>query len=294
MKRLLEFIADDGVVLRAEVHGPDSSATRLIMSHGNGLATAGYTTYWSRLANDFQIVLLDFRGHGWSDCGDLSHHSWEQFERDLDMVLVCVEQALGARTTFGVFHSLSAIVALRHVRQCEVNWSGLLLFDPPLMPPDGHPLQQWHLNEMEDLSARVIRRREVFSSPIELASQFRKSRVFARWQPEALDDMAQALLRRIPRTETWRLSCPPEFESRIFASNADKSLWSWLPHCGIPLKLVCADPSVPGVQSSARIGRAVSTEFGLDYDYVEGATHFLQMERPGTCAGITHEFCKPH
>jgi len=168
MQRMLEIIANDGVVLRAQVHGPQN-ADRLILSHGNGLAIGGYAAYWSRLVNEFQVVLLDFRGHGWSDCSDVSHHSWEQFELDLDTVLTTVDSVLGRRRTVGVFHSLSAIVSLRHIRRFGSKWDGLLLFDPPLMPPDGHHLQMSHFDEMRELSARVLKRQEFFVSPSELA-----------------------------------------------------------------------------------------------------------------------------
>ncbi len=291
--RTIEINAQDGVCLRAQVLGA-ADGPRLIMGHGNGLATRGYAAYWSLLANDYQLVLVDVRGHGASDCGELDHHHWAQFEEDFDQVLRAVDEALGRRTTYGVFHSLSAIVALRHARRFTSGLQGLLLFDPPVIPPDGHPLQQAHVDEMMALSNRVATRRAHFDSPKELADQFRRARAFGRWQSAAIDDMAAATLRQSPHPEAgrWSLSCPPAYEAKIFASNNDTTVWSSLSSLKTPLKLVCADPDVPDVQPSALTGREMAREFGLDYEFVEDTTHFLQVERPDLCAAVTRRFCR--
>jgi len=106
--------------------------------------------------------------------------------------------------------------------------------------------------------------------------------------------MAAASLRESPHPEAgqWSLSCPPAYEAKIFASNNDTTLWASLASLETPVKLVCADPDVPDVQPSALTGREMAREFGLDYEFVEGTTHFLQVERPDLCAAVTRQFCR--
>ena len=289
----LEIVADDGVIIRAQVLGsPD--APRLVVGHGNGLAAGGYASFWSQLANDYQLVLLDFRGHGRSDSGSIENHSWPQFEQDFDTVMHTIADELGERTTFGAFHSLSSIVSLMHARRFGTPFERLVLFDPPIIPEASHPLQPAHLEEMFGLARRVARRREQFDHWKELADQFRGNGMFARCLPQACDEMAYALLRPVSEQgkEVWRLSCPPAYESKIFASNDDTTLWSWLPALGDRVKLVCADPAVSGVQPSAAIALDMTNRLGLNYECVPETTHFLQLENPDACAAITREFCQ--
>lgn len=292
-EHVLEIAADDGVVIRARVYGP-SEATRLIVSHGNGLAVDGYASFWRPLTDEFQVVVLDFRGHGQSDRGSLENHSWVQFEDDFDLALRAIRDDLGERKSFGAFHSLSSVISLRHARRFGPALDGLVLFDPPIIPPDDHPLQPLHVEEMMNLGRRVRRRRAHFDSWQELAGQLRRNAMYARCQPQALDELARALLRPVSNNEAdgWTLSCDPEHEAKIFESNDDTSLWNWLEHADFPFKLLCADPDVPGVQPSATLDRDLAQGFGLDYACVPETTHFLQLERPDVCTLMTREYCR--
>ena len=137
----LNIPCNDGTLLAAHVYGP-SDAPRLVMSHGNGMAMGGYRTFWQALTSDFQVVIFDVRGHGLSQSGASDKHQWTQIIDDMEAVWKTVADTLGARHTLGVFHSLSAVAALGHVRRYGKRWDGLLLFDPPLMPPEGHPLHE--------------------------------------------------------------------------------------------------------------------------------------------------------
>lgn len=293
LKQLLEMPTKDGVVVRAQVFGPES-APRIIVSHGNGLAADGYASFWRPLTADYQVVVLDLRGHGRSDRGSLENHTWTQLVDDFGLLMRSIRDELGERKTFGAFHSLSSVVSLQHARQFGPVLDGLVLFDPPIIPPDGHPLQSAHVEEMLNLGRRVRRRRTHFDSWQELAEQIRRNGMYARCLPQACDELARALLRPVSDDEKdgWVLSCDPEHEANIFENNADTSLWHWLAHIDFPVKFLCADPAVPGVQPSAPIGRQMAAEFSLDYVCVPETTHFLQMERPDLCTELARDFCR--
>lgn len=291
LKHLLECATDDGVLIRAQVYGPES-ATRVIVSHGNGLAANGYASFWKPLTADYQVVVLDFRGHGRSERGTLENHTWPQLVDDFDLVVRAIRDELGARKTYGAFHSLSSVISLQHAKQYGQVLDGLVLYDPPIIPPEGHPLQSAHVEEMLNLARRVRRRRTHFGTWQELAEQMRRHAMYARCQPQACDELARALLRPVSDDESdgWVLSCDPQQEANIFETNTDTSLWHWLAKIDFPVRFLCADPAVPGVQPSATIGRALAAEFNLDYMCVPETTHFLQMERPDLCAQLARAF----
>jgi len=285
----LDIPCSDGNLLAARVYGP-SDAPRLVMSHGNGMAIAGYRTFWRPLADEFQVVAFDVRSHGRSGGGASGKHHWTQFVDDMEAVWQTVVDSLGPRHTIGVFHSLSAVAALGHVRRYGKRWDGLLLFDPPLMPPDGHLLQVLHKQEMAFLVERVLRRRRHYRSPDELAEQFSRQPLFRHWRPEAFQDMARAVLKYDALAGGWVLACPPEYEARIYETNIDQGNWLSLPASPSPVKLVCGDPEIDDVQPSAHIGLAAALELGVDYEAVPQATHFLQIEHPQACQAITRAF----
>lgn len=278
----------DGNLLAARVYGPPD-APRLVMSHGNGMAIAGYRTFWHPLADEFQVVVFDIRSHGRSGGMSEKHH-WSQLVDDMEAVWKTIAESLGQRQTIGVFHSLSAVAALGHVRRYGKRWDGLLLFDPPLMPPDGHPLQAIHRQEMAFLAELVRRRRRHYRSPDELAEQFARQPQFRHWHSEAYQDMAHAVLKHDALEGSWILCCPPEHEARIYETNMDPGNWSSMRASPLPLKLVCGDPEIANVACPALIGRAAALELGVDYEAVPQSTHFLQIEHPEACQAITRAF----
>ena len=280
----------DGAELSLRVYGP-VDAPRLVVSHGNGLASDGYRCFWEPLADEFQVVVLDLRGHGLSRGSDDALHTWNQLVDDLEAVSRYLDAALGPRPTFGVFHSLSAVVSVGHLRRYGPRWCGLLLFDPPLPPPDGHPLHGVHVANMTELARGARVRQREFGSPDALATRFARAPMFRRWRPDARTAMARALLRRdLPNQ--WELACPPELEARIFESNTDTTLWSVVRNPGIPCQVVGGDPGIAGAQSPALMGLAAARKYGIDYVFVPDTTHFLQLERPDECGAIARAFCR--
>jgi len=284
----------DGITIALRIFGPPDAAHRIVCSHGNGMAIDGYVDFWAQLADDFQVVVLDFRGHGRSDAGRFAHHNWEWFRRDLALVLHTLNRTLGRRTTIGAFHSLSSIVSLHYVREQGAGLDALVLFDPPFMPPENHPHRHAHMAEMYGLAQRATLRRSRFNDPSELAAQFAKQQHCSRWQPHVYETMAQAVMRQSavsnPADPRWQLSCAPDREGHIFASNDDASLFEYLAQIRLPLQIIASDPEVQGVSVSAHTCRWIARHYGVRYLCIPDTTHFLQLEQPDACARGVREF----
>ena len=117
------------IVLRR--HGnPDGP--RLVMSHGNGLAIDLYYPFWSRLVDDFDLIVYDQRNHGWNGLSSLDHHNVPTLVADHDAVLEVIDKHYGLKPQVGVFHSVSALVSLLSPVR-GVHYAALVLFDPPIV-----------------------------------------------------------------------------------------------------------------------------------------------------------------
>jgi pimeloyl-ACP methyl ester carboxylesterase len=280
----------DGQQLPLRIYGKEG-APRLVLSHGNGLAIDGYRVFWEPLAAHYELVVFDVRNHGLSTgCGE-GHHTWPQFTEDLESVMCELEAGLGAQPSIGAFHSLAAVVSITHAERYPGRWKGLLLFDPALCPPAGHPLQAVHSQEMRMLAEGARRRRSRFDSPEELEAQFRRRSTLGTWQPEAYSDMAAASLHRQGNAGGWVLSCAPELEARIYETNHDTGCWARLARLSVPVQLVCGDPVRESAQGPALVGAEVARIHGIAHQAVPGTGHFLQLEQPWACREIVARFC---
>ena len=129
----------DGAAIRVRQHGNRAARVRLFLSHGNGFAADGYLPFWSRLLDDFELLVFDFRNHGHNAPSDPAHHTYAQMARDLERVHQDATARLGRKTHVGAFHSMSGRAAMKHAIEIGWRWDALVLFDPPNMPPADHP-----------------------------------------------------------------------------------------------------------------------------------------------------------
>lgn len=83
-----------------------------------------------RLAEDFDVHVLDVRGRGLSQAGDLDY-SLDAMAEDA----VAVTEAAGLETPIVLGHSMGARNAIRAARMAPKAFSGLLLVDPPVSGP---------------------------------------------------------------------------------------------------------------------------------------------------------------
>jgi pimeloyl-ACP methyl ester carboxylesterase len=201
----------DGAVVRLRQHGR-KGGVRLVVSHGNGLASNGYAPFWMPLTERFEVIAFDVRNHGENPLHDPALHTWESFLQDFEQIFQGMQEWLGPAPTIGAFHSLSAIIALNHTLTYGPRWDALALFDPPIYPRDGHPLQRVEHAYTQQMALRASKRPQMYESPELLASQLAMRPTFRRWVPGSHLLLARSTLRQTDQG-TWILCNPRDLEA---------------------------------------------------------------------------------
>ena len=164
-------------------------------------------------------------------------------------------------------------------------WDTLILFDPPLAPPSGHPLHEASRNFEFALSKWARQRRAKFASTDELAAYFKGTRRMSLWVPGAAELMARSITR--PAQDGGvELVCPGELEGDIYLQNSVAPVWPVIPEIAKDLLIVCSDYDVSNPDPPGLVSRALHEEFGVAIVPVRGSGHLLQIEQPDAVAEI--------
>jgi pimeloyl-ACP methyl ester carboxylesterase len=280
---------EDGARICVRRHGnPDG--VRLTVTHGNGFAADAYLPFWQLLAPSYDVLVFDFRNHGQNIPVEPANHNYAQFARDLERVVQTIDARLGAKTTVGIFHSMSGRTAMKHAIEIGWRWDALVLFDPPNVPPVTHPRYAPMEAFEKKLTDFALGRRRRFATVDELAAEYLQSRATKGWVDGAHELMARSVLRPSPDDDGHVLVCAPENEAAIYAEALSLNLWPRADAFGGPVKLIGADPNMKGGPTTALTNQALGVENGYDYDFVAGAGHLLQIEKPTECVRLVEEF----
>jgi len=284
-----DVVLDDGARIKLRRHG-NPAGPRILLTHGNGFAANAYYPYWRHLLEKFDLIVFDFRNHGENIPVEPSNHNYAQLARDLERVVQGVRAAFGEKSTAAVFHSMSARTAMKHALEIGWRWTALVLFDPPDVPPTGHPNYP-AMKMFEDKLVEWARnRRRHFASIDELTNEYLASRATRNWVPGAHALMARSVLRKNPAGDGYVLVCAPENEAAIYGEALTLNLWPRADEFGGPVKLIGADPNMKGGPATGPANQALGREGDYDYCFVEGTGHLLQIEKPEECIRLTLDF----
>jgi pimeloyl-ACP methyl ester carboxylesterase len=283
----LTVACSDGAEIIARRYRRDGRP-RLLLSHGNGFGIDGYRKFWSLLLADYEVVVFDLRSHGRNRLHDVEHHTVAHMARDHGSLLTQVAAAFGERKTAGLFHSISSIAAIMAGALHQTKWDALVLYDPPMIAPPGNPLREGSQGIDEYLAGNARKRRHHFDRLEELAEEY-SARVARNWVDGAAMDMADGTTR--PANDGgYNLSCPGDYEGRIYLDNARTESWQALKALQQHTLILGADPDAPRALAPARVGIAAAAAFGLEHIVVPGTGHMLQLEKPDDCARETIGF----
>ena len=268
----------DGAELALQIH-PLPGRPRLILSHGNGFAMDGYRSFWSALSQDFELVLFDLRNHGRSGATALEAHTIAAMADDHIRVASACREAFGARATFGVFHSVSAIAAILAAAHSAL-WDAVVLVDPPLV---SHEPSNGLMSSADAKLAQYARNRPAHFDSVEALAQSLASGPGRYWAEGAALDMARAITRPAAGGG-FQLVCPGEYEARIYEQNAQVDSYAALGAMKGRVAILGADPHASRALHPALVSKAAASHYALAYDCVEGVSHMLQIEKPQAAA----------
>ena len=278
-----EVRMEDGATIILRRHG-NPAGTRLVLSHGNGLAIDLYYPFWSLLAGDFDLIMYDLRNHGWNAVGSQKQHTVPSFVDDHDRILEAIDGHFGEKPKIGVFHSVSALAALLSSTKGG-EFSGLVLFDPPLCRR-GKSYADFEA-AAQRMAAIARARTNRFQAREDFVGLLPYSPLFQCVAPGVFDLMARTTLRQSASGQDYELRCPPEYEAQILNYAGNFAVLVDLEALRCPTKVIGADPTS---QYSYLPTFELSHMVSVDYDFLPEATHFLQLEKPEECVAAMLEF----
>ena len=277
---------DTSIVLRR--HG-NPAGPRLVLTHGNGLAIDLYYPFWSLLADDFDLVVYDLRNHGWNEVGTLDNHHFDAFARDHDRISEAIALLYGEKPAVGVFHSISALAAL-HMPSRGSNYSALVLFTPPLCNTGprygGFELLCRHTADMLRVRTPWFQTRE------ELAELHTYLHYFQLAVPGVYELVARTTLRESRTGLGYELRCPREYEAQIWDDAPVPAVSVDFGSLRCPIKIIASDPALDPDRPPLDYSNA--TAVGVDHEFMPGASHFLQLEKPEECVAKMLKFLERH
>ena len=278
-------LVDGGsIILRR--HG-NPGGKRLVISHANGLSSDTYLPFWSLLAGQFDLIVYDLRNHGANPLGALIDHNVAMMAQDDRYIVRAIDRHFGEKPKIGVFHSLSAAVAVLHAIE-EDAYAALVLFDPAICPPGIGNARRERLRTMgQRMAEQASGRQSSFASWEELAAAYQRSKAFERVRPGVADLLARTTLRPVSDGTGLELSCPPAYESQMLERMYDWAIATNLETLRCPVKVIGGDPLAP-FSFLPTVDPDLIEKVG--YDFIPETTHFLQLEEPEECATLMVEF----
>jgi pimeloyl-ACP methyl ester carboxylesterase len=249
---------------------PHVAAPTVLFAHANGFNAETYRTLFQPLGESVRILACDLRGHGMSTLptGASLAKGWTVFRDDLIAAL----PRIAAAPVLLAGHSLGAVASLMAAAQSGAAVQALLLIEPVLIPP----LRKGDEAGAGDLARRAERRRNAFPSFDAAFEAYRSRGIFAAWPEEVVADYLHGGL--VDTGDgSLRLACQPEWEAAIFRG---------APHDTGPLTEGISGPItiVVGTRNSSTSRQQLDVIRERRPDTrvvtVEGASHFLPMERP--------------
>lgn len=195
----------------------------ILWGHANGFAAGSYARVLRALAAEADVFAFDAAGQGGSDSAETGLPEFcaaDRLAEDVEAVVRAAQAWSGQARLRYAAHSLcgSAMLHLATAHRARfeaLDLAGLLLFEPPLFPPEGHALRAAADENQIKRLARTEARRAVFpGGPAEFAAYLAQREMFADFPPETLADHAAATLRA--EGATWRLACTPAMEAEFF------------------------------------------------------------------------------
>ena len=243
-----------------------------------------YYPFWALLEDEFDLVVYDLRNHGRNLIGDIADHNIPNMVLDHDRVLGAIAQQFGDKPPIGLYHSVSALIALLSPARCA-QYQALLLIDPPITKA-GRDYQEFEA-AAERAAAMARRRADDIPTKIQMVEVLSVVPLYKRLVPGAYQLIADTTLRPNHDRDGFTLRCPKEYEARIMEYAGAFAVAVDLESIQCPIQVIGADPTIP---FSYLPSLDLSDIARVNYDFIPDTTHFLQLEQPQECIAMMRQF----
>jgi pimeloyl-ACP methyl ester carboxylesterase len=186
-----------------------------LCAHATGFCGRLWELVAEQLDGELRLIAFDARGHGDSSAPEPgAAYDWEELTRDLIALAsaLCRELAL-PRIELAAGNSMGGAVALAAASRRPELFGGLALFDPVVLPAG---IDRARVSASNPMAEGARKRRQVFPSREAVVQAYRERRLFADWQPRALELYALHGFRERSDGQV-ELKCAGEVEAALFS-----------------------------------------------------------------------------
>ena len=256
----------------------------LIFLHGTGLHAWMWEPLGRGLKDRYRVYSLDQRGHG-DSTKTTDDYNWSSFGDDLGRFI----DALGLDKPYAVGHSMGGTT----IALCEGRRPGTLskaLLIDPIICTEEYYGDHFTL-ENDSMSARTLRRRDVWDSHAQMIEAYRDRDTFMTWTEEMVRLYVEGGAEILPDGQV-RLKCPPKNEAEVFLGGHFTDPWPYLPKVEIPVLILGAGEGNSKDYVAAE--RAAQVLPNATCERIAGTTHFMPMEKPEMLAERIAAFGAAH
>ena len=264
-----QFPLDDGVM--AAWRWPNPGAPLLVFAHANGFNGGAYRQMLGQVADRFEIIAPDLRGHGRTSlpADPRTHLSWDIYAHDL----LALYAQLDRKPDLLAGHSMGASSTLLAAAQMA-DIPPLALIEPVVLPPSLYLLARspfWPFMKGTVKQGQMARKRSNgWPDAASVADRYRTRPTFVRWAEGVLEDYLEDGLTQTP--DGVRLSCAPEWEAANFEGQA---------HNLLKAARIVGDRAA--VLKASKASTVINTrgleQRGVQIETIEGG-HLAPMEQP--------------
>jgi pimeloyl-ACP methyl ester carboxylesterase len=270
------FQAPDGqdIALWRWPHAPGRPV--LHWAHATGFHGRLYKPLLDGLAEDYNVLAWDMRGHGASaDAADAAaFRGWETYYQDLTALLASRDEAIWLAG-----HSIGATASIMAAARRPDKVLGLILAEPVIMDRwQGLQLRLAKLLRQShrfSLAAGAARRRRRFDSRAQAIESYTGRGGFKTWPRSWIE--AYVTHGFVDDIDGIRLACSPAWESSTFA-HTEHNPWPGIRRLQCPVIALGADHASTFSQAARQRMRALLPT--AEVENIPGTSHFLPMERP--------------
>ncbi|MBX6378169.1 MAG: alpha/beta hydrolase, partial [Clostridia bacterium] len=271
-----------GVRLHYLQWGEPVTGGTVVLLHANGMAAGLWVPVARRLARQWPVLALDFRGHGRSE-RPAGPYAFGEFAADVTAWL----DDLGIGPVHGLGHSLGAVSFCLAAAERPDLFRALVLVEPPVKA------RAWYADaslsaEDWELVRRTLRRRRVWPDRTAAREHLSLRQPYARWEPEVLERFLADALEDLPDGSVG-LRFPPEYEAHLYRTMTAIPVWEVAARVTCPVLLTCGaggDALPPAVAGEL----AATFPAGRLARLPEGTTHMAPMELPVAVAELAAQF----